>query len=117
MTITTSELRDHLLTLRFELWRALGLPGALGVTVFAAAIVVWSLVPGVVSGTRTLREEAWQARKVAAVNAAVASKAAAEVETTEKLPELFSTFSGSGDDLAAIFALARESHLTLGAAQ
>jgi hypothetical protein len=115
--MTTGELRDHLLTLRFDLWQTLGWPGVLGVPVLAAAIVMWSLVPGMASETRTLHEEAWQARKVAAVNAAVTSKVTAEAEATQKFPELFSTFASSGNDLAAIFALASEEHLTLGAAQ
>jgi len=116
--MTAADVRDRLLTLRFVLWHALGLPGVLGVLVAGVAVIAWSMASGVASGTRTLREEAWQARKVAALRQAAAPRdAAADAVAPDKLPEMFSTFAASGDDLATIFEQARASHLTLGSAQ
>ncbi len=114
---TAAQVRDRLLTVRFALWQTLGGPGLLGVAVLVAAIAVWSMVPGVVSETKALHGQTWQARKVAGIRAAEAARTAADVSTPDKFPQLFSTFSGSGADLSVIFAQARENHLTLGSAQ
>lgn len=115
--MTVAQVRDRLLTIRFALWQTLGAPGLLGIAVLAAAIVVWSMVPGLMADTKALHAQTWQARKVAGIRAAEAAQAKADISAPDKFPELFSTFSGSGEDLTVIFAQARESHLTLGSAQ
>ncbi|MDF3839570.1 hypothetical protein P3W85_42530 [Cupriavidus basilensis] len=110
-------LPDFLLTLRFEMRRAFGVPGLLGAMALAAAAMTWSAIPTVDSQTRGLQDSARQARAAKARHPDDAGRGAAEVNSLGKLPALFSTFAESGNDIAVIFAQARESHLALGSAQ
>lgn len=111
------DLRDLWWTLRFEWRRTLGLPGLLGVLALAAAAVVWSFVPVVESGTRELMRGAMQARGAKLPHRHEAEQAADDARKLERLPDLFSTFAQSGDDIARILEQARQSGMTLGSAQ
>lgn len=113
----TRRLADLLLTLHFELRRSLGVPGLLGALALAAAALTWTAIPTVDAQTKGLLENARQAGTAKARHPDDAGRAAAEVNSLAKLPALFSTFAESGNDIAVIFAQARESHLTLGSAQ
>jgi len=115
--MSTGRLADLWWTLRFEWRRTLGLPGLLGALALAAAAVAWSSVPIVESGTRELMRGAMQARSARAPHHDEAGTASADARSLDKLPDMFSTFAQSGDDIALIFEQAQQSHLTLGSAQ
>ncbi|PCE21592.1 hypothetical protein [Burkholderia ubonensis] len=110
-------LRDRLLTLRFELRRAFGLPGLAGVLMLGAAAILYAAVSNVEADTRAMRDPAGLARATHNHRPAGERHAAADAIALDALPDLFPRFSQSADDIAAIFAQARDSHLTLGAAE
>jgi hypothetical protein len=110
------QLRDMLLTLRFEMGRSFGLPGLLGALMIGAAAVAGAAISGVESETRELRDPAHvQATK--AHHVVDDRSAAMDAVALDTLPELFPRFTQSADDIAAIFAQARDSNLTLGSAE
>jgi hypothetical protein len=115
--MTIDRLRDLLQTLRFELRRTLGVPGLVGGLALGAAVLAWSSVPAVESATRDLLYSARQARSAKARQPDDAVRASVDAHSLDNLPDLFSTFAASGDDIALIFAHAQQNHLTLGSAQ
>ncbi|MGU7769069.1 hypothetical protein ACV229_02655 [Burkholderia sp. MR1-5-21] len=111
-------LRDMLLTLRFELQRSFGLPGFAGMLMIGAAAILAAAIASVESDTRALRDPAGIVRAAAQRHRQVdARDAAADAVALDALPDLFPRFSQSADDIASIFAQARDSHLTLGSAE
>jgi hypothetical protein len=109
-------LREHLLTLRFELTRRFGLPGLVGLVLLCAAAVVVNSTVRVRNDTRELSNDARSmhaAKKPHVTDGAGPRNDAAMLET---LPDLFPGFANSADDIAAILAHARESNLTIGSA-
>ncbi|WP_431819973.1 hypothetical protein [Burkholderia sp. F1] len=114
--MNAARLRDSLLTLRYELQRAFGLPGLVGVLMLGAAAILYAGISNVQADTRAMRDPAGLAR-AARSHPAGERHAAAEAIALDALPDLFPRFSQSADDIAAIFAQARDSHLTLGAAE
>ncbi|KVP91448.1 hypothetical protein WJ95_08005 [Burkholderia ubonensis] len=114
--MNAARLRDALLTVRYELRRAFGLPGLAGVLMLGAAAVLYAAVANVEADTRAMRDPAGLAR-AARSHPAGERHAAADAVALDALPDLFPRFSQSADDIAAIFAQARDSHLTLGTAE
>ncbi|MGZ2745451.1 hypothetical protein [Burkholderia stagnalis] len=112
----TARLRDALLTLRYEMRRAFGLPGLVGVLTLGVAAIVYAAVSNVEADTRAMRDPAGLAR-AARSHPAGERHAAADAVALDTLPDLFPRFSQSANDIASIFAQARDSHLTLGAAE
>ncbi|MBN3820092.1 hypothetical protein G3N57_27400 [Paraburkholderia sp. Se-20369] len=112
-----ARLRDALLTLRYELQRAFGLPGLVGVLALGAAALVYAAVSNVEADTRAMRDPAGLARAARSHRPAAERNVAADAVAFDALPDLFPRFSQSADDIASIFAQARDSHLTLGAAE
>ncbi|MFP3569663.1 hypothetical protein [Paraburkholderia sp. SIMBA_030] len=115
--MSRDQLQDRLLTLRFELQRALGLPGLLGALLLGAAVVVAAAIPRVESQPRELSDPASLARTAKARHATAGRSAAVEPVALDTLPELFPGFAQSADDIATILAQARDSNLTLGSAE
>ncbi|WP_412526400.1 hypothetical protein [Burkholderia lata] len=113
----TDRLADRLLTLRFEWRRAFGLPGLVGLLLVGAAIIMVAAVPGLDADTRALRAPAGLVRAAPVHRPAGAPAPAADAVSLDALPELFPRFTQSADDIASIFAQARDSHLTLGSAE
>ena len=112
-----AELHDSLLTLRFELQRWFGLPGLLGALLLGGALAVAAAIPRVEADTRELRDPAPLARPAKARHPAAERATAVEPVALDTLPELFPGFVQSADDIASIFAQARDSNLTLGSAE
>ncbi|WP_233805063.1 hypothetical protein [Paraburkholderia sp. HP33-1] len=109
-------LREHLLTLRFELTRRFGLPGLAGVVLLCAAAVVANSTVRMRSDTRELSIDA---RPVHAANKPHVTDDAGprtDAAMLETLPGLFPRFAHSADDIAVILAHARESNLSIGSA-
>jgi hypothetical protein len=111
------QLRDMLLTLRFEMRRSFGLPGLLGALMIGAAVVAGAAIPGVESETHEIQDPARLARAAQAHHVVDERSAAVDAVALDTLPELFPGFTQSADDIAAIFAQARDSNLTLGSAE
>ena len=114
------QLQDMLLTLRFELRRAFGLPGLLGALTIGAAAIVCASTPSVDAGTRDMHEMQDPARVARTANAhyrAGERSAPADAVALDTLPGLFPGFTQSASDIAVIFAQARDSNLTLGSAE
>lgn len=111
------QLRDMLLTLRFELRRSYGLPGLVGVLMIGAAALMYAEVVSVNADTKEMQDPGRIAQ--AAKTQHPAGMHSAEVDTValDALPELFPRFSQSADDIASIFEQARGSNLTLGSAE
>ncbi|MCC8400743.1 hypothetical protein LJ655_02335 [Paraburkholderia sp. MMS20-SJTN17] len=109
-------LREHLVTLRFELTRRLGLPGLVAVLLLCVAAVMVDSTVRMRNETRELSNDArptHAAKKPHATDNAGPRPDAAMLET---LPELFPRFARSADDIAVILAHARESDLAIGSA-
>jgi hypothetical protein len=111
------QLRDELLTLRFEMRRSLGLPGLLGVLMIGAAAIVLATIPGVESQTKEMHDMQDSARTANAHRLVDRHGAAVDAVALDSLPALFPGFAQSADDIALIFAQARDSNLTLGSAE
>ncbi len=111
------QLQDRLLTLRFEVQRAFGLPGLLGALLLGATVVVAAAIPRVESSTRELLDPGPLARTAKARHVDAGRAPVVETVALNTLPELFPTFAQSADDIAAILAQARDSNLTLGSAE
>jgi hypothetical protein len=114
------QLRDALLTLRFEMRRSLGLPGLLGALMIGAAVIVVATIPGVESQTHEMHDMQDSARVARTANAhrlVDRHGAAVDAVALDSLPTLFPGFAQSADDIALIFAQARDSNLTLGSAE
>ncbi|MGF6781739.1 hypothetical protein [Paraburkholderia sp. GAS334] len=114
------QLRDRLLTLRFEMQRSFGMPGLLGALVLGAAVVVSAAIPGVESETHdmnAMQDPARLARAARTHDKVDNRDAAADAIALEALPQLFPGFAQSADDIAVILAQARDVNLTLGSAE
>ena len=114
------QLQDMLLTLRFEMQRSFGLPGLLGVLVIGVAAIVAVSTPSVESGTHgmgEMQDSARVARNANAHHLAGERSAAVDPVALDTLPGLFPGFTQSANDIAVIFAQARDSNLTLGSAE
>ncbi|MFM0233255.1 hypothetical protein [Paraburkholderia sediminicola] len=114
------QLQDRLLTLRFEMQRAFGLPGLLGALLIGAAAIVGASTPSVHPGTHEMHEMQDPARVARTANAhrlAGERSAAVDGVALDTLPELFPGFAQSANDIAVILAQARDSNLTLGSAE
>ena len=103
------QLRDELLTLRFEMRRSLGLPGLLGVLMIGAAAIVLATIPGVQSQTKEIHDMQDSARTANAHRLVDRHGAAVDAVALDSLPALFPGFAQSADDIALIFAQARDS--------
>ncbi|TKC89491.1 hypothetical protein FAZ69_11210 [Trinickia terrae] len=110
-------LRDLLLTLRFELQRSFGLPGLVGMLMIGAAAIMVATISSVESDTRAMQDPAGLLRAMRSHRPVDERSAAADAVALEALPDLFPRFSQSADDIASIFARARDSNLTLGSAE
>ncbi|WP_321917711.1 hypothetical protein [Paraburkholderia sp. J11-2] len=115
--MNAEQLRDRLLTLRFELRRSYGLPGLAGVLMFGAAALMCVEIANVDADTKAMQDSGRLTRAVAAHPPGGAHSAATDAVALDALPELFPHFSQSADDIAAIFEQARGSNLTLGSAE
>jgi hypothetical protein len=111
------QINDRLLTLRFEMQRAFGLPGLLGALVLGAAVVIAMTIPRVESSTREQMDPASPARIAKTPRADAARAPVVDAVVLKTLPELFPGFAQSADDIATILAQARDSNLTLGSAE
>lgn len=110
-------LQDRLLTLRFEMQRSFGLPGLLGVLMIGAAVIVGAATPSVDSATHETPDPGQVARKANAHHLVHERSAVVDAVPLDTLPALFPGFTQSADDIAVIFAQARDSNLTLGSAE
>ncbi|MGU7780109.1 hypothetical protein [Burkholderia sp. PU8-34] len=110
-------LRDMLLTLRFELQRSFGLPGFAGMLMIGAAAIMAAAIASVEADTRAMRDPAGLVRAAQRHGQVDARDVAADAVALDALPDLFPRMSQSADDIASIFAQARDSHLTLGSAE
>jgi hypothetical protein len=117
--MSREQMRDRLLTWRFELWRTLGLPGLLGALLLGAAVLVAVAIAhvGTDAGPPELHADAPLARSPHARHAAAERAVGVETVSLHTLPELFPDFAQSVDDIATILAKARDSNLTLGSAE
>ncbi|MCP3712259.1 hypothetical protein M3I54_35860 [Paraburkholderia sp. CNPSo 3274] len=115
--MNADQLRDRLLTLRFELRRLFGLPGFVGILMIVAAALMCAEISSVEADTKEMQAPAHVAQ--AAKTRHAAGEHGAEIDTValEAWPELFPRFSQSADDIASIFEQARGSNLTLGSAE
>ncbi|RKP43355.1 hypothetical protein [Trinickia fusca] len=114
------QLRDRLLTLRFELRRSFGLPGLLGGLMIGAAALICAEISSVNADTKEMRDPAQVTQAAqAAKTHHPADTRSVEVDAValDTLPELFPRFSQSADDIASIFEQAHGSNLTLGSAE
>ena len=115
------QLQDMLLTLRFEMQRSFGLPGLLGALTIGAAAVVAVSTPSVESsgthGMHEMQDLARVARTADAHHLTGERSPAVDAIALDTLPGLFPGFTQSANDIAVIFAQARDSNLTLGSAE
>lgn len=111
------QIEDRLLTLRFEVQRAFGLPGLVGALVLGAALVMASTIPRVEPDTRDPTSLQRTATSPKSHHAPAGQTPAGEAIPLSTLPELFPGFAQSADDIATILAQARDSNLTLGSAE
>ncbi|MBN3787832.1 hypothetical protein [Burkholderia sp. Ac-20353] len=110
-------LRDRLLTVGFEMRRTFGLPGFAGVLMIGAAAIAYTAIASLESDTRALQDPAGFVHATHGHRPVSERGAAADAVALDALPDLFPRFSQSADDIASIFAQARDSHLTLGSAE
>ncbi|MEM5314573.1 hypothetical protein [Paraburkholderia sp. JHI869] len=111
------QLRDMLLTLRFELRRSYGLPGLAGALMIVAAALMCAEIASVNADTREMQDSGRIAQAAKARHPAGAHGAAVDAVALDALPELFPHFSQSAEDIASIFEQARGSNLALGSAE
>ncbi|QCP51989.1 hypothetical protein FAZ95_22550 [Trinickia violacea] len=111
------QLRDMLLTLRFELRRSYGLPGLLGALMIVAAALMCAEISSVDADTKEMQDPARLALAAKAQHLADTRSVEGDAIALDALPELFPRFSQSADDIAAIFEQAHGSNLTLGSAE
>ena len=110
-------LREHLLTLRFELTHRFGLHGLVGVVLLCAAAVVANSTVRIQNDTRELSNDARPAHTAKKPHMTDDAGPRTGAAMLEKLPDLFPRFAHSADDVAAIFAHASENNLTVGSAE
>ncbi|GAU02303.1 hypothetical protein [Burkholderia stabilis] len=113
----TDRLTDRLTTLRFELRRAFGLPGLVGLLLIGAAAIAVAAIASLEADTRAMQAPAGLVRAAHGHRPVAVRSAQADAVALDTLPELFPRFSQSADDIASIFEQARDSHLTLGSAE
>lgn len=111
------QLRDRLLTLRFELRRSYGLPGLVGVLMIVAAALMCAEIVSVDADTKEMQNSSRLAKAAKAHHPDGTRSAEADAVALDALPELFPRFSQSADDIASIFEQAHGSNLTLGSAE
>lgn len=110
-------LRERLLTLRFELARRFGMAGLVCLALLCGAAVVADSALRMQAETSSLLNQVRPTRAAQKQQIDERARSDADAAMLELLPDLFPSFAGSADDIAAILAHASENNLTVGSAE